>query len=567
MKKRSLLIYVFLLIGCVTLRAQSVTVDNFSADDILQREQLKGNSDNRSFIIRPVNLLNHRDDSVSGMVKSSAGTFHFLKVQGRFTALPLDWVQAYNSNRPYGWNDGAMIPAKGYQSLVSLGFYAKWGIFSLQLKPELVYAMNQNFHGFAAGSDTLWAYYYSLLNRIDNPEQMGQGSYKKAFPGQSNFLMNFKSVSIGISTENIWWGPGFRNAIMMTNSAPGFAHLTLHTNKPIKTGIGSFEFQFISGKLVSSGVLPPDTGRTFYGTIHTIEGGPSDFYNNTALYEPKINDWRYLNAVVITWQPKWVHGLYIGIDRGVYSYSTQLQGSFFNKYLPAISVLSFVKNFNAQVTSAPSDELLSLFGKWVMPKAHAEIYAEWGRNDNSANFRDFLLDPGHEQALIFGFRKLVLIAPQKSLDIQFETTQLGYSNSYLVSRAQEGWYAHYQVRDGYTNYGQMVGAGIGTGGESETLNISLQKKNLRLGMMLERYVHNNDFYKLVTLYTNFKGDPWTDYAVTGHIMVPYKNLDFNAELSVINSSNYEWANLSSTQTISPSNLLNLSGKIALRYYF
>ena len=70
---------------------------------------------------------------------------------------------------------------------------------------------------------------------------------------------------MGVSTENLWWGPGVRNSLIMSNNAPGFGHISFNTTAPVLTKIGSFEWQLISGVLQNSGLLPPDTARTFNG--------------------------------------------------------------------------------------------------------------------------------------------------------------------------------------------------------------------------------------------------------------------------------------------------------------
>ena len=82
---------------------------------------------------------------------------------------------------------------------------------------------------------------------------------------------------------------------MLSNHASGFKHITFNTIKPIKTLIGDFEWQLISGRLENSGFTPPRT----------------DFeYAGTKIYVPKINqngetdDWRYLQAIVISYSPK-----------------------------------------------------------------------------------------------------------------------------------------------------------------------------------------------------------------------------------------------------------------------
>ncbi|MFX9097187.1 capsule assembly Wzi family protein, partial [Acinetobacter baumannii] len=87
----------------------------------------------------------------------------------------------------------------------------------------------------------------------------------------------------------MWWGPGSQNSLLMSNNAPGFLHLTLNTRYPIKTGIGNFEFQFISGKLTedTSVLLENKDLTTYYYNQGTYDGGPAD---------PKTDslNWRYI---------------------------------------------------------------------------------------------------------------------------------------------------------------------------------------------------------------------------------------------------------------------------------
>ena len=88
---------------------------------------------------------------------------------------------------------------------------------------------------------------------------------------------------------------------MLNNSYTGANHSLTNPksglSKPLKTKIGNFEWQLISGRLESSGYLPAN----------------SDFqYAGTNIYVPKINqkgetdDWRYLQGYSITYSPKWV---------------------------------------------------------------------------------------------------------------------------------------------------------------------------------------------------------------------------------------------------------------------
>lgn len=139
------------LLSCDQARAQSLPVGTPVLDDYYRRAQLLGKIDsNISFTIRPASFeskTNHHNvyDPDSTLAKDhwvQAGPVSFAKGLGTFQILPLTWQQQYNSDHPYGWNDGPMISAKGYQTMVSGGFYLRFGPLSIQLRPELVYAAN-----------------------------------------------------------------------------------------------------------------------------------------------------------------------------------------------------------------------------------------------------------------------------------------------------------------------------------------------------------------------------------------------------------------------------------------
>ena len=79
----------------------------------------------------------------------------------------------------------------------------------------------------------IWAQRYNYGIIVDMPERFGEKSISKTLIGQSSIKLNFKGLSLGVSNENIWWGPSIRNSIMMSNHARGFKHITFNTTKPI----------------------------------------------------------------------------------------------------------------------------------------------------------------------------------------------------------------------------------------------------------------------------------------------------------------------------------------------
>jgi hypothetical protein len=460
---------------------------------------------------------NHRD-------KSSAFNFYI---------LPLSWQQQYNSKSPAGWNDGAMIPARGYQSMISGGFFAKAGPLTIQLRPEYVYAQNRDF-------ETIDLY----GGAPDLPAQFGKGTYDRLDWGQSSIRLNVGPMSIGLSNENLWFGPGMRNSLLMSNNARGFKHLTLNTIRPIRSPIGSFEMQLIGAKLEGSG----------YSYLDQI---------------PEKAEWRYLSTFAMSFQPRWLPGLFVGLTRSFQNYNPQVNT--FADYVPLFTPFQKVNDVKNVTGADDKDQLASFFARWIFTKAHAEVYVEYGVNDHAYNLRDFNGSPEHSRTYLFGFSKMTSF---KGRDDQFirtslEITQLAQSIDRMVREAGS-WYYHGQIAQGYTHKGEVLGAGIGPGGNLQTLNVKWIHGLKQLGIQLERYVHNDDYY------TNRVGDykgysrKWVDLSAALQGRWDYKNLLISAQAQFINSLNYQWKLKNydpSTFYIPENDVFNFHGKLGISYRF
>lgn len=522
------------IILCSKISAQSLPVGTPVLDDYYRRMQLIGTVDsNISFAVRPIfpsfSLKLHDGYDPDSTLKNDhivyLGPVTFAKGRGTFQILPLTWQQQYNSDHPYGWNDGGMIPAKGYQTMVSGGFYIKYGPLSIQMRPEFVYAANPKFNGFATDrSDQDLTNYYSFNNLIDQPERYGNSSYSKAFWGQSSIRLTFGPVSIGLSNENLWWGPGIRNSLLMSNNAPGFKHITINTVRPIKTYIGSFEGQIIAGRLESSKFPPLE--------VTTLSDG-------TNIFGAKRTDWRYFTGLNINYHPKWVPGLTLGYTRTFDAYGRDVHS--FSEYVPFLFSYFKQNTTNQQGDPIPRDQLTSFYARWLLNKANAEVYFEYGLGDNSYNLKDFLGSPDHSRAYIFGLRKILPLKSKNDQHILFssEITQLSANNDRLI---REGgiWYVNAQVTAGHTNQGQILGAGTGSGGNLQSMDISWISGLKKLGVGLERYEHNVDLYHYFFADINGNSRKWVDFAFALQGEWNYKNLLFNAKLQEIKSLNYEW---------------------------
>lgn len=514
--------------------AQSLPAGSIALEDFYRRAQLDGKGHSSvSFTIKPLFArslsgtegMYFPDTSARGLDMLKIGDTRWISPDSKFKAsvLPFSFQLQYNTHHPYGWNDGPMIPAKGIQNLISGGVYAEYGPLSVQIKPEIIFADNPAFEGFSKEHyDVIAARYYDFYNFTDLPERFGTYPRSEIYWGQSSIRLNFDPLSFGISAENLWWGPGIRNSLLMSNTAPGFKHLTLNTGRPVQTPVGAVEGQLVAGRLEGSGFAPLTPGRS---------------YLKDSLYLPKPGDWRYFSGLAFSWQPRWVPGLFLGLNRSFQVYSKDL-GKRIGDYLPLFSSFQKIKGDR---TINKREQLSSLYARWVWPEERAEIYFEYGQSSPSGNLRDFTLDPQNNRAYIFGLRKQLPFRGRadENILVSMEVTQLQQSdvNSVMEARA---WYLNKYVRHGYTHQGEMLGAGIGPGASLQSLDISWYKGLKRIGLELERYVHNNDFYYYAFVDSQDWRRHWIDLSFGGSAEWNYKNMLFNARLKYISSLNYQW---------------------------
>lgn len=569
MRKLTIIFYMFglALTSVESALGQSLPVGSPVLNDYYRRQQLLGKVDSDlSFSVLP--LLSSKQLKVSNIFNpdtfkkssrwSQLAPYTFSNKSGAIQILPISWQQQYNSDHPYGWNDGPMIPTKGYQTMISGGIYFRYGPLSIQLRPEYVYAANPIFNGFASGhTGQDLVNYYGLYNDIDNPERFGNSYYSKLFWGQSSMRLTLGVISVGVSNENLWWGPGIQNALILSNNAPGFKHLTFNTTKPVPTAIGSFEWEFIAGHLDDSGYPPLLTTTLADGTNLFV-------YKNT--------DWRYFTGFNLNYHPKWIRGFTLGFNRTFNAYYSDVKTHGFSAFVPYLTSF-FKKNYNNGAGDAyPMDQVTSVYARWFFVKAQAEFYIEYGLEDNTYNLNDFLGSPDHSRAYTVGLRKILPIAGKKDQHILIgaEITQTSLTPVDIGVREAGLWYFNYQVTQGHTNNGQILGAGTGPGGNEQSIDVSWVKGLKRLGIQFQRFEHDVDYTDIYLSPINGNSRSWVDFGVGLVGEWNYKNLLFNAKLQEIQSLNYEWIlkNYNPSQYYIPNNTVyNLHAELGMTYRF
>lgn len=512
--------------------AQTVPVGTPLLDDYLRRAQLLGKVDSASsFMVRPlypaqafgIKYAFDLDSSVVDMDLSTVHTTFGKDNKGKFLMMPAVARFQYNSKYAFGVNDGAFIPNRGIQAVLSPGAFLEYGPFTVQFQPEFLIAQNKNYIGLPIETQSSILFYYEYMNRIDMPERFGSRDYNQAYLGQSSIRLNFKEYSVGVSSENLWWGPGKRNSLLLGNSAPGFVHFTLNTRKPVETKIGSFEGQYIAGFLKSSGFKPPQADFHIQG--------------NSAYIAKPEDDKRLLSGVIFTYQPKWVPGLFLGYASTSQMYRTDI--SDLGDILPVFNGRKKAKNIVDPIQES-RQQFSSGFFRWLSPKGHFEFYGEFGTRDNDRRLGDFILTPESGRAFTFGFSHLMeLWSPGHYFQISSEMTQTGQTIRDDI-RQLNTWYIHDHVVHGYTNKGQVLGAGNGPGSNVIFLELAWVRDMNRIGFQMERIVYNNDYY-----YFRFEGSKdWRNKYVdlVPSLVGDWKlgNFLLSGRMQYVNTLNYKW---------------------------
>ena len=465
----------------VTAQAQTISVLNPILDDAVRRAQLWGDVPlTSSMCIRPVHadrVLGIKDpfgqDSIYDFIQAGGVdkplNLRFQDKRGLFKVqmVPINVKLQYNSHHDHGWQDGPMVPNRGAQVFASGGVHLKLTKFvEAQFAPEVVYAQNRAVPN---------GWNPPVRNPSDRPERFGTEAYQRNFLGQSYLRANLGSISAGVSSENVSWGPGPYTGLIQGNNAPGIPHLDIHTNKPIKTAIGSFEMMVIAGNLRYSGFgydAGPNPGGAHLPDVYRVPARDSLI--------------RLYSSLAGVYNPKWFPGLSLGATRSIWTEGPITPGS-----VPWPTYLRLaVSSPTGLWYQGAYDQMASLFARYVMPESHSEIWVEYALDDARADFEDFFVSPGHSRAYQVGFRKLHEINGRKEyLDIGYQLIHCEAAKEVMIRR-QYGWPVFYD--SDYTNYGQVIGAGIGTGSNMVLFHVDRIKGKRRVGGYIEWLQRNND---------------------------------------------------------------------------
>jgi hypothetical protein len=386
-----------------------------------------------------------------------------------------------NSGLPFSQNNSAMWAGRGISTRVLLGFRVEVPYASLTIAPQIVNSQNlywlRRHPGYFEPLTPL-AYigrgytfpYYFYTFPIDHPVTFGDSEIRKFDLGESTAMISARGVEVGVSNENQWWGPGIRNAMLLSNNAPGFPHLFVRTGKPIRTPLGGVDIRWLVGALEES---------RYFDTLAT-------------------NDVRSLAAIGATLQSRWDPNLTLGVARSVYGTAAGWEDIPFRLADVIKPATQENDSLLAQVLEEPPvpggrDQLFTLFARWVFPRSGAEVYAEWGRTKLPQSLGAFLRAPNHTQGYTIGLQWRGKTVGPGDIRFQGEITQLEQSATFRDGPVGS-WYTSSRVVHGYTNQGQVIGASIGPGASSQFFAGDYLARTWQAGLYAGRIRTNEDVH-------------------------------------------------------------------------
>jgi hypothetical protein len=385
-----------------------------------------------------------------------------------------------NSALPFSLNDGALWAGRGTSVSVTGGLRMRYRMLRVNVAPTYVYSENA---AFALPTDpryfnpvppvprSPYSYPWRFSGAsIDLPLRFGATAYRRLDLGQSAAYATLGAVDVGFSSENEWWGPGVRNALLMSNNAPGIPRLFVRTARPLRTPVGVVEARYMLGSLSTS---------EFFETVTAPNRG------------------RSLSAAAVTLRPRVAPTLTLGFARSVFAQTGD--GETINHLL---DVLGSTGRPNALAGGDPTqragrDQLYSFFARYVIPDAGFESYVEWGRAEMPVSVRDFLVSPNHTQGYTLGVQYARPVARTGlTARLQAEFTNVAQSNTFN-QRPSGSWYTSRAAIQGYTQRGQVIGAAIGPGGSSQWLATDVIGARWTAGLFATRIRWDDDAHYTV----------------------------------------------------------------------
>ena len=381
----------------------------------------------------------------------------FLKIYGP------DWFNSFNSGVPYGQNDGALWQGRGYNTSLSGGARLEAYGVELTLKPQVSFSQNMDFKILPGVYGSEYSYFWK--GNVDLPQRFGDKPFWTFDWGDTEVRYSWHTLTIGFGTQAIWLGPAWLNPMLGSNNAPTFP----------KFDIGLRRQRIVIPKV--NWYLGDIEGRIWIGRLEE-----SDYFDNNP-----DNDYRQLTGFSVAYSPSFLPGFTIGMTKICINDWRHKSMKYLNPF--------YSTNGSQVGDKIDEDQKMSIFVDWIFPKVGFEVYGELGKDDYNGRGSS---NPFHTAVYTVGAKKSLMISKKHNVyaEIIFEWSNFEMSQDFQLQWKYMGYYSHGSVVQGYTQKGQILGAGSGYFGDSQFLGIKVYYPRGNAMLFTHRsrpdnnYIHN-----------------------------------------------------------------------------
>lgn len=369
---------------------------------------------------------------------SSENTNWFTNGLNRSVALKIygpEWFNSYNTAAPYGQNDGALWQGKGYNTSLTTGVRLEAYGFEVTVKPQVAFSQNLGFEIMPGVYGSEYSYFWA--GNIDLVQRYGDSSFWTFDWGDTELRWTWNTFTIGFGFQSPWLGPAWLNPMLGSNNSGTYPKFDIGLRRTKVTlpwlgwYIGDIEGRIWCGKL-----------------------SESDYFDNDS-----SNDYRQLTGFSIAYSPAFLPELTFSINKISIARWDEKSIKYLNPFYD---------------TNAVEDQKCSFAVDLLFPAVGFEFYGELGLDDyNSRGFAN----PFHTAIYTIGAKKEISFFQKFSYfkkfnirpEIIFEWNNFEMSQDFQLQWHYMGYYSHGLIKQGYTQDGQIIGAGSGYFGNSQYL--------------------------------------------------------------------------------------------------
>ncbi len=347
-----------------------------------------------------------------------------------------EWYNSYNTAAPYGQNDGALWQGKGYNTSLTAGVRLEAYGLELTVKPQLCWQENREFEYMPGVYGSEYSYFWK--GNIDLVQRYGDSSFWTFDWGDTEIRYTWHTLTVGFGSQSPWLGPAWLNPMLGSNNAGTYPKFDIGLRK---------QRVIIPGLNWNLGEIE---GRIWGGYL-----SESDYFDTD-----NDNNHNMINGFAVAYSPSFIPGMTLSV----------------NKICLCKWEDRSIKYFNPFYDSNEVEDQKASFGiDWIFPQVGFEVYGELGIDDYNSRG---ISNPFHTAIYTVGAKKTFSIIKKYGIfaELLFEWSNFEMSQDFQLQWKYMGYYSHSLISQGYTQNGQIIGAGSGYFGNSQYLAFKIYHK-------------------------------------------------------------------------------------------